>query len=62
MPKHTQVAPGIRSPTVSPLDTEDWVAVQSLILKKDSSRVMDDLQACGATGILLFALHNTRID
>ncbi|CAM9929196.1 unnamed protein product [Scytosiphon promiscuus] len=56
-----KVAPGKRSPTVSQLDTEGWVAVQSLILKKDSSRVMDDLQECGATDILLFALHNTRI-
>lgn len=57
-----KVAPGKQSPTVSQLDTEGWVAVQSLILKKDSSRVMDDLQACGATDILLFALHNTRIN
>ncbi len=56
-----QVAPGKRSPTVSQLDTDGWVAVQSLILKKDSSRVMDELQTCGATDILLFTLHNTRI-
>lgn len=56
-----QVAPGKRSPTVSQLDTDGWVAVQSLILKKDSSRVMDELQACGAKDILLFTLHNTRI-
>lgn len=57
-----QVAPGKRAPTVSKLDLEDWVAVQSLVLKKDSSRIMDDLQACGAVDILLFALHNTRIN
>lgn len=60
--KYQQVAPGKRSPTVSQLDTEGWFAVQSLILKKDSSRVMDDLQGAGAKDILLFALHNTRIN
>ncbi|CAM9559360.1 unnamed protein product, partial [Ectocarpus fasciculatus] len=60
--KYQQVAPGKRSPTVSQLDTEGWFAVQALILKKDSSRVMDDLQGCGATDILLFSLHNTRIN
>ena len=56
-----QVAPGKRSPTVCQLDMEDWVAVQSLILKKGSSRVMDELRACGAMDILLFSLHNTLI-
>lgn len=56
-----QVTPGKRSPTVSQLHGEAWVAVQALIHKKDASRIMDDLQAVGATDILLFTLHNTRM-
>lgn len=56
-----KVAPGQRSPTVSQLDLDEWVAVQSLILKKGSSRIMDELRACGAMDILLFSLHNTLI-
>lgn len=56
-----QVTPGKRAPTVSPLDVEGWVAVQALILKKESSRVMDALKAAGATDVLIFSLQNTRM-
>lgn len=56
------MAPGKRAPTVSPLDLKDWFAVQSLVLKKDSNRIMDELQKHGAVDILQFALQNTRIN
>lgn len=56
-----QVTPGKRAPTVSQLDMTGWVAVQALILKKETSRVMDALKAVGATDILIFSLQNTRM-
>ncbi|CAM9851954.1 unnamed protein product [Discosporangium mesarthrocarpum] len=59
--KAKQVTPGKRSPTVSQLEDKSWVAVQALINKKDTSSIMDSLQAVGATDILLFSLQNTRM-
>lgn len=56
-----QITPGKTAPTVSQLDMPGWVAVQSLIEKKESSRIMDALKIEGATEILLFALQNTRM-
>ncbi|CAM9421420.1 unnamed protein product [Choristocarpus tenellus] len=56
-----KVTPGKRSPTISQLEEDDWFAVQALILKNDSSSIMDELQKQGAKDILLFALQNTRI-
>lgn len=61
LPKALEVTPGKRSPTISALDEKDWVAVSSLILKKDASTIMDKLQEIGASDILLFALNNTRM-
>jgi len=61
LPKALEVTPGKRSPTISGLDEKDWVAVSSLILKKESSQIMDRLQEIGASDILLFALNNTRM-
>lgn len=37
------------------------VAVQSLVLKKAASKIMDDLQMAGATDILLFTISNSRM-
>ena len=37
------------------------VAVQSLVLKKGASKIMDDLQEAGATDILLFSISNSRM-
>jgi HisG, C-terminal domain len=37
------------------------VAVQSLVLKKAASKIMDDLQMAGATDILLFSISNSRM-
>jgi ATP phosphoribosyltransferase len=56
-----KITPGKRSPTVSQLDNNDGVAVQALVKKKESSRVMDELQRAGATDILLFSISNSRM-
>ena len=56
-----KITPGKRSPTVSQLDNNDGVAVSALVKKKESSRVMDELQIAGATDILLFTINNSRM-
>lgn len=55
------VTPGLESPTVSPLKDESQVAVRSMVRKSDSNRVMDELYALGARGILVSAIHAIRL-
>ena len=45
------ITPGLESPTISPLQRKDWVAVRAMVLRKDTNRVMDELWAVGARGI-----------
>ena len=60
LPQASQIAPGRRAPTVSPLEEAGWVAVSSMIEKKNCANVMDDLQNIGAEDILIFNLDNCR--
>ena len=55
------ITPGIESPTVAPLSNSDWVAVKSMIRRKESNRIMDELYAAGARGILVTELRSCRI-
>lgn len=55
------LTPGIESPTVSPLHREGWVAVQSMTPRADVHRIMDELYAVGARGILVTNIHACRI-
>src|SRR5688572_24947423 len=56
------ITPGRKAPTISPLENNDWVEVQSMVLKRDAARKMDELEEAGATDILTFAIDNCRID
>lgn len=55
------LAPGIESPTISPLRDPDWVAVRVMSPRKDVNQVMDSLYAIGARAILVTAIHNARL-
>ncbi|MGF1429339.1 ATP phosphoribosyltransferase [Kitasatospora sp. LaBMicrA B282] len=55
------LTPGLESPTVSPLHTEGWVAVRSMVLRKEAQRIMDDLWAIGARGVLVTNIHACRL-
>ena len=57
----TSITPGRRAPTISPLEDENWVAVNSMVLKKEMADVMDRLVAIGAEDILIFNLDNCRV-
>ncbi|MFD1860636.1 ATP phosphoribosyltransferase [Aeromicrobium camelliae] len=56
-----RLTPGIESPTVSPLHREGWVAVRSMVPRDTAQRVMDDLYAIGARGILVTDILSCRI-
>lgn len=55
------ITPGLESPTISPLQKTDWVAVRAMVLRKDTNRVMDELWAVGARGILVTDIHACRL-
>lgn len=55
------LAPGIESPTISPLRDPEWVAVRVMSPRKDVNQVMDALYGIGARAILVTAIHNARL-
>jgi ATP phosphoribosyltransferase len=55
------IAPGIESPTISPLRDPEWVAVRVMVPRKGVNQVMDALYAIGARAILVTAIHNARL-
>ena len=55
------IAPGIESPTISPLRDPEWVAVRVMSPRKDVNQVMDALYAIGARAILVTAIHAARL-
>lgn len=55
------ITPGLESPTISPLQKPDWVAVRAMVLRKDTNQVMDELWNVGARGILVTDIHACRL-
>jgi ATP phosphoribosyltransferase len=59
--KACAITPGLESPTISPLQKQDWVAVRAMVLRKETNRVMDELWSVGARGILVTDIHACRL-
>jgi ATP phosphoribosyltransferase len=56
-----EITPGLESPTVSPLHDKGWVAVRSMVLRKNANPVMDELWELGARGILVSDIVACRL-
>lgn len=61
VPRASALTPGFEAPTISPMQNSDWVAVRSMVPKRQTNKVMDDLYAVGARAILVSAIHACRI-
>ena len=59
--KACALTPGLESPTISPLAKDGWVAVRAMVPRKETNRVMDELWAIGARGILVTDIHACRL-
>jgi ATP phosphoribosyltransferase len=59
--KAVSITPGIESPTVSPLHERGWSAVRSMVKRKETNAVMDELWELGARGILVTTIHACRL-
>ena len=55
------ITPGLESPTISALQKPDWVAVRAMVLREETNKVMDQLWALGARGILVTDIHACRL-
>jgi ATP phosphoribosyltransferase len=59
--KAVAITPGIESPTVSPLHNKGWSAVRSMVERRKTNQVMDELWDLGARGILVTDIHACRL-
>ncbi|KAJ3366695.1 ATP phosphoribosyltransferase (ATP-PRTase) (ATP-PRT) [Allomyces javanicus] len=55
-----KITPGRKAPTVSPLENDQWVAISVMVAKDKVAEIMDQLEAIGATDILVFSITNCR--
>ena len=55
------ITPGLESPTISPLQNPDWLAVRAMVLRSETNKEMDDLYVLGARGILVTDIHACRL-
>jgi ATP phosphoribosyltransferase len=51
------VLPGMKSPTVTPLATQGWSSVQSVVNENDFWEVIEKLKQCEAEGILVLPIE-----
>lgn len=56
-----ELTPGLESPTISPLQKPDWVAVRAMVKRKEVHFTMDQLWELGARGILVTDIHSCRL-
>ncbi|TQF68397.1 ATP phosphoribosyltransferase [Rhodococcus spelaei] len=54
------ITPGLESPTIAPLADENWVAIRSMVPRKVSNDVMDQLAEIGAKAILATDIRTCR--
>jgi ATP phosphoribosyltransferase len=59
--KACELTPGLESPTVSPLQDADWVAVRAMVPRIGRNRLMDELYDLGARAILVTDIAACRL-
>ncbi|KAH3902768.1 ATP phosphoribosyltransferase SCDLUD_000357 [Saccharomycodes ludwigii] len=56
-----EITPGRRAPTISSINDDGWVAVSSMIERKNKGHIMDKLKSIGAADIMVFEISNCRV-
>jgi len=59
--KIVRIIPGMKSPTVIPLAEKGWVSVHSVLPENTFWEVIEQLQECGAQGILVIPIEKMII-
>ncbi|MGL5865408.1 MAG: ATP phosphoribosyltransferase [Dermatophilaceae bacterium] len=55
------ITPGLESPTVSPLQNAEWMAVRAMVPRVSTNAVMDELYELGARAILVTDIAACRL-
>ena len=56
-----RITPGVKSPTLSPVSEEDWVAVAAMVRTAGLNRIIDQLGELGAKGIIAQDIRTCRL-
>lgn len=56
-----RITPGIESPTISPLNKEEWLAVKAMVPTDKVNLIMDQLKEIGAKGIIASKITACRL-
>ena len=52
-----EVLPALRNPTISPLFSDEWVAVETVVEERQVRRLIPELKRLGAEGIFEYPLN-----
>jgi ATP phosphoribosyltransferase len=61
LPEAEQITPGFNSPTVNPLEDPAWCAIRVMVRSGEVIRVMEQLEALGASAVLETQIKNCRL-
>lgn len=56
-----KITPGFKSPTITPLDDQQWSAVRVMVKSSEITTVMDQLEEIQASAILETPINNCRL-
>ncbi len=56
-----KITPGFKSPTITPLDDQQWSAVRVMVKSNEVTSVMDQLEEIQASAILETPINNCRL-
>lgn len=57
IPSIKSLIPGMKSPTILPLEDKNWVSIHSVVQEDDFWEVLDQLKSLGAEGILVVPIE-----
>jgi len=55
------ITPGVKSPTISPVETEGWLAIAAMVKRKGLNKTIDALSEIGAKGIIAHNIQTCRL-
>ena len=56
-----EITPGVKSPTVSPVSEDGWMAVAAMVRSAGLNRIIDQLSELGAKGIIAQEIRTCRL-
>lgn len=56
-----KIIPGLKSPTVSPLNKKGWISIQTVIKEDIFWETIEKLKEVGATGIIVLPIEKMII-